>query len=225
MINIYKISIAGLSYLVLYGKILVRISFIPLLLILPFAYQLQALIVQNTDLVNAVDINVGILLSVILAIFAYIMLNLNIYRLVILGKDNIGYWGLSINKRFLSFAGYLLLIELLLGLPALLTGLPLVSFIVYILLVPLVLNMIRSALDLDKIQHQIDFITRFKIAILQMLIPFIIIVSIILLLSPPSALSLLVLLVVKFVLNYWAWITLAMIYQQLYPISELEGNT
>ena len=216
-INLKKIILAGLSWIAIYPKQLFFASLVPIILMLPFAFELQGILEQITiieDLPTLTNAPILLLVYLILALVGYNLLAINVYRLVVLGTNNVGKYGLTYPKRFLQFFYTLGVIQLLLTLPVLLTGIPVLAAIVYLVISPMSINLVRLALNKAKTDYQLDFNTRVKLTILQIIIPSMILIALSALL-PFGAAGTIGFLLLRFLLNYWEIITLALCYQQI----------
>lgn len=210
-INLKKIILASLSYLVIYPKQLLMASLIPIALILPFIFELQTLINQgffDNELPTISDVSYGFLFLLLLAFLGFCLLSINIYRLVATG-GGVGRYGLTYPQKLWQFIYTITAIQVLITLSILLTGLPISAMIVYMIIAPMALNLVRFALGKDKHYYHLDLNTRFKLTILQIIIPSLVLMAVSLLHN--SA----IILLFKFILTYWELITLALCYKAI----------
>lgn len=217
MIDIKKITLAGVSWLLLYPKQIAKASVAPIIFMLPLGFELQSIIGQfdpQSKLNTLPDTSLSLLVYLMLALLGYSLLAANIYRLVILGGTGIGQLGLTRIKQFPKFIATFIMIQLLLGLPVMLTGQPILVLVIYMFIAPLVINLPRLALSETKKTYTLDFATRLRLTILQIVIPSSLLIVLNLLL-PQGTFYVLVSLLFKFVLNYWELVTLALAYQQI----------
>ncbi len=214
-LDIVKIILAGFSFIVLYPLQLITKTLFSILLMLPLVIFLVNIFIDVQNYGLEFILNKGVPLAVLfyalLFSFGYALFAINVYRGVILGIDNTPKYGYLNPKGIWGFLVYLSIIQLLLIMPVLLTGISFFYLIVCFIIAPMFLRLVDIALEKDKNKYYININYRLNFTILQGLLPLLIVFIISYL--PDGAFTNILLLIVKIFLIYWEAITLALIYQ------------
>lgn len=214
-IDIKKIIVAGISWLALYPHRLLMVSILPLLLIIPFAISMFDVLADVSE--HGMDglIQQGLPLNVLLyglfASFGYSLLSINIYRLVILGPDNVSKYGSLYPNGIWAFTWQLFTIQTLLILPAVLTGLNVFYVIIYFLITPMFLQLVDIALGQVKQKRNINYNNRASFVLIQAIIPLLLLI--IISYMPNNPFTNILFIAIKIILIYYEMITLSLIYK------------
>lgn len=218
MVEIKKIIFATFSWIAIYPKQLLTVSIVPIVMILPFLLVLPSLLdgvilthIQDT---NPVAVPNSTLFFMVIALLGYALLMINIYRSVILGVDKVGKFGTIRPQKILAFLSTLIMVQILLIVPILVTKMPIFYIIAYFLLVPMVINLPRFALGLDKKRFRLKPSTLINITIIQAVIPSGVVI-VMTWLMPEGMAGVIIILLIRILMTYAEMISLALIYQSL----------
>ena len=153
ILPINKIVLASFAFALTHWKKVVEISILPaaislpLLLILPQMFDLMEVVFQGGDLTEVVlPDNTPIYL--LLFLYGYIMLSVNMYRLVVLGGQNVSAMSPIFNiRQIFRFIGLTLFVGFITTVPVMLTGIDFLQLIIYFLIMPMTLNFVNIAIN------------------------------------------------------------------------------
>jgi len=219
ILPINKIILASFAFALTHWKKIVEISILPvaislpLLLILPQMFELMELVFQGGELSEVVlPDNTPIYL--LLFLYGYIMLSVNMYRLVVLGEQSV----LALSpffsiRQIFRFLGLTLFIGFVTTVPVMLTGIGFLQLIIYFLIMPITLNFINIATNQpSKYQWKLNFASQANLFLLQAIIPALI-GMIFNALFDAIGFSEVFGWAVKAILFYWSLVNLALCYQ------------
>jgi hypothetical protein len=228
MINILpinKIILASFAFALTHWKKIIEISIVPVVISLPFLsitpqlFEAVSQVYQGGELTEII-LPENFTLYAVVFLYAYIMLSINMYRLVILGEQGVSAFLPIFNGvQILRFIGLSLLIGLATTLPPMLTGVGFLQFIAYFLIIPITLNFIKIAIQQPSTyKWQIGFAAQTNLFLLQIIIPILVGLVASLIVSE-IGLPEIFIWVIKVVIFYWSLINLALCYQLI------EANT
>lgn len=228
MIGIKKIIFATLSWMAIYPKQLLTTSIVPIVMMLPFLLALPSLIdsmllTQKQGVIPDIE-PISTLFFMAMAFIGYALLTINIYRLVILGVDKVGKFGTIRPQKMLPFLSTLIMVQILLVIPILVTKIPIFHIIAYFLLVPVIINLPRLALGLDKKKFKFIPSILINITIIQAVIPLAVVFIITWLISG-GIVGVIIIVLVKILMAYAEIISLALIYKTLAPDETTTSNS
>ncbi len=219
-LSILKITSASFSWMVLYAKRILELSIIPILLMLPFIFSFTHLmtIIQSQPLnalkTTQLSIPSALLFYLLLALYAYVLLSINIHRLVILGENSIARFGVWLpDMRLGHFFLILVLVQILLVLPILITKLPILYFVVYYLIAPMMMKLVGIAIEAENRPYPMNYSVRFSFVTLQAILPMFVMLPFVLLTQNTPIFIMMI--VIKIIITYWMLISLSLIYKQL----------
>jgi len=175
---IKKTILASLAFIVMHWRKIIEISIIPLafacplLLVLPELMELskQLFMAQSNANVSVPD---NTLLYMLLFLYGYALLSINLARLVMLGAGSVS--ALSCIFEFGKIAKYIgltMLVGFAIVFPTALTGLLFVQLIVYFLIVPLTLNFVNVAIGRAlNFRWSLPFTVHVNLFFMQVLLP------------------------------------------------------
>jgi len=219
ILPINKIILASFAFALTHWKKVVEISILPvaislpLLLILPQMFELMEVVFQGGDLTEVVlPDNTPIYL--LLFLYGYIMLSVNMYRLVVLGEQNVSAMSPIFNiRQIFRFIGLTLFVGFVTTIPVMLTGIGFLQLIIYFLIMPMTLNFVNIAINRpSNYKWQLNFVSQANLFLLQAIIPALIgmiFTSLFSAIGFPEAFGW----VVKVILFYWSLVNLALCYQ------------
>ena len=219
ILPINKIILASFAFALTHWKKVVEISILPvaislpLLLILPQMFELMEVVFQGGDLADVVlPDNTPIYL--LLFLYGYIMLSVNMYRLVVLGTQNISAMSPIFNiSQIFRFIGLTLFVGFVTIVPVMLTGIGFLQLIIYFLIMPMTLNFVNIAINQpSNYKWKLNFVSQANLFLLQAIIPALIgmiFTSLFSAIGFPEAFGW----VVKAILFYWSLVNLALCYQ------------
>ncbi len=219
-----KIIIASFAFVLAHWQDFLKISIIPVIIATPFLMLLPELMVSLEQMMGAEKMPLAVQLPdntmgyLVLFFYAYVLLSINIHRLVILGKQVSKHYLLPEIKlkRIGRFMGLTLIIMLITTLPMLLTGLGFVQLLMYFLILPMLLNFLNISLDKPtSYAWNMPILVRMNLFFLQIIFP--LIVSLLIsTLFKMLGMGLIFEWVVQFIMFYWSAISLALCYQIIY---------
>ena len=219
ILPINKIILASFAFALTHWKKVVEISILPvaislpLLLILPQMFELMEVVFQGGDLAEVVlPDNTPIYL--LLFLYGYIMLSVNMYRLVVLGEQNVSAMSPIFNiSQIFRFIGLTLFVGFVTTVPVMLTGIGFLQLIIYFLIMPMTLNFVNIAINQpSNYKWKLNFVSQANLFLLQAIIPALIgmiFTSLFSAIGFPEAFGW----VVKAILFYWSLVNLALCYQ------------
>jgi len=219
ILPINKIILASFAFALTHWKKVVEISILPvaislpLLLILPQMFELMEVVFQGGDLTEVVlPDNTPIYL--LLFLYGYIMLSVNMYRLVVLGEQNVSAMSPIFNiRQIFRFIGLTLFVGFITTVPVMLTGIGFLQLIIYFLIMPMTLNFVNIAINQpSNYKWKLNFISQANLFLLQAIIPALIgmiFTSLFSAIGFPEAFGW----VIKAILFYWSLVNLALCYQ------------
>ena len=219
ILPINKIILASFAFALTHWKKVVEISILPvaislpLLLILPQMFELMEVVFQGGDLADVVlPDNTPIYL--LLFLYGYIMLSVNMYRLVVLGAQNVSALSPIFNiSQIFRFIGLTLFVGFVTTVPVMLTGIGFLQLIIYFLIMPMTLNFVNIAINQpSNYKWKLNFTSQANLFLLQAIIPALIgmiFTSLFSAIGFPEAFGW----VVKAILFYWSLVNLALCYQ------------
>jgi len=171
-IPIQKTILATLAFAFSNWKKLLEVSIFPLLLALPFLPELANLLSMakpGSEISDNINFHITYLLMFIYASMAMLI---NVYRLVILGNNSVNRLGFVLpNLRI----GRFFLLAILLGIGQAITLASIYLLPLYLLLVPLTLNLVSIANDLPYKRIEVTWQARLNIFLINFIGPFILI--------------------------------------------------
>ena len=219
ILPINKIILASFAFALTHWKKVVEISILPvaislpLLLILPQMFELMEVVFQGGDLADVVlPDNTPIYL--LLFLYGYIMLSVNMYRLVVLGTQNVSAMSPIFNiSQIFRFIGLTLFVGFVTTVPVMLTGIGFLQLIIYFLIMPMTLNFVNIAINQpSNYKWKLNFVSQANLFLLQAIIPALIgmiFTSLFSAIGFPEAFGW----VIKAILFYWSLVNLALCYQ------------
>ena len=219
ILPINKIILASFAFALTHWKKVVEISILPvaislpLLLILPQMFELMEVVFQGGDLAEVVlPDNTPIYL--LLFLYGYIMLSVNMYRLVVLGAQNVSAMSPIFNiSQIFRFIGLTLFVGFVTTVPVMLTGIGFLQLIIYSLIMPMTLNFVNIAINQpSNYKWKLNFVSQANLFLLQAIIPALIgmiFTSLFSAIGFPEAFGW----VIKVILFYWSLVNLALCYQ------------
>lgn len=219
ILPINKIILASFAFALTHWKKVVEISILPvaislpLLLILPQMFELMEVVFQGGDLTEVVlPDNTPIYL--LLFLYGYIMLSVNMYRLVVLGEQNVSAMSPIFNiRQIFRFIGLTLFVGFITTVPVMLTGIGFLQLVIYFLIMPMTLNFVNIAINQpSNYKWKLNFISQANLFLLQAIIPALIgmiFTSLFSAIGFPEAFGW----VIKAILFYWSLVNLALCYQ------------
>ncbi|MDB3869443.1 hypothetical protein N9351_01100 [Candidatus Thioglobus sp.] len=219
ILPINKIILASFAFALTHWKKVVEISILPvaislpLLFILPQMFDLMEVAFQGGDLTEVVlPDNTPIYL--LLFLYGYIMLSVNMYRLVVLGGQNVSAMSPIFNiRQIFRFIGLTLFVGFITTVPVMLTGIDFLQLIIYFLIMPMTLNFVNIATNQpSNYKWKLNFASQANLFLLQAIIPALIgmiFTSLFSAIGFPEAFGW----VIKAILFYWSLVNLALCYQ------------
>lgn len=219
ILPINKIILASFAFALTHWKKVVEISILPvaislpLLLILPQMFDLMEVAFQGGDLTEVVlPDNTPIYL--LLFLYGYIMLSVNMYRLVVLGGQNVSAMSPIFNiRQIFRFIGLTLFVGFITTVPVMLTGIDFLQLIIYFLIMPMTLNFVNIAINQpSNYKWKLNFASQANLFLLQAIIPALIgmiFTSLFSAIGFPEAFGW----AIKAILFYWSLVNLALCYQ------------
>ncbi len=219
ILPINKILVASFAFALTHWKKIIEISILPVvvslpfLLILPQMFELMEVAFQGGD-ITTIILPDNLMLYLVLFLYGYVNVSINIYRLVILGPQSVSIKTPIVNlSQIARFVGLTLMVGFVTTVPVMLTGIGFLQLIIYFLIIPVTLNFINIAIgEPSKYKWQLNFVTQANLFLLQAIIPALIgMISSVLFSSIglPEVFEW----SVKVIVFYWSVINLALCYQ------------
>ncbi len=209
---IIKISLAALVILLNNYKKIITISIIPILMTLPMLATLSTILqdfIPNQTTISEINVSNIFILYVVLFIYGFSALHINLYRLLIYGNNSIFNFSIIPFTIVIKFIAIYILISIMTLAPIVLQ-LSILQPFIFILIAHFMLNLVLIALD-KKLTIKLNFIQRVNIAILQFIIP----MFILLIVSLTNITALII--IAKIILMYWSAVNLTIIFTRIYP--------
>ncbi len=219
ILPINKIILASFAFALTHWKKIAEISILPvaislpLLMILPQMLELMEIVFQGGDL-SEVILPDNTPIYLLFFLYGYIMLSVNMYRLVVLGEQSVVALSPIFNiRQIFRFIGLTLFIGFVTTVPVMLTGIGFLQLIIYFLIMPITLNFINIATNQpSKYKWQLSFTSQANLFLLQAIIPALIGMIFTALFNAvglPEAFGW----GIKVILFYWSLVNLALCYQ------------
>jgi hypothetical protein len=219
ILPINKIILASFAFALTHWKKIIEISILPVavslpfLLILPQMFELMEAVFQGNEITDVV-LPESTILYLLLFLYGYVSLSINMYRLVILGPNSVSITTPIFNiSQIARFVGLTLVVGFVTTVPVMLTGIGFLQLIVYFLIIPITLNFVNIAIQQpSKYKWQLNFVSQANLFLLQAIIPALIgMIATILFNSVglPEVFSW----TVKVIVFYWSLVNLALCYQ------------
>lgn len=216
---INKIFLAGFAFALTHWKKIIEISIFPVLISLPFLMIMPELLGLMEQLFSGgelldVQLPENMMFYLVLFLYGYITLSINMYRLVILGEQSSdGFMPVLNVNKIIRFVGLTLFVGLVTVVPVMITGMPMLQLIMYFLIIPITLNFINIAIDQpSKYKWNLSFTTHMNLFFLQAILPALVgmlFAALANIIGLPPILEW----TVKVILFYWTLVTLALCYQ------------
>jgi hypothetical protein len=219
MLPIKKTILASLAFIIMHWRKIIEISIIPMIFAFPLLLVLPELMAVSKQLFmgqTGVSISVpdNTLLYMLLFLFGYALLSINLARLVMLGTGSVSILSCVFEfGKIAKYTGLTMLIGFAIVFPAALTGLLFVQLIVYFLIVPLTLNFVNVAIGRAlNLRWRLTFIVHVNLFLMQVLLPtlFAYLFGIV---ADALGLSIYVTLLVQVIIFYWSGVNLAFCYR------------
>lgn len=218
-IPVIKTSLAALSIMITHYREILFLSILPIIFMLPALIFLPDVLSEiinslpsqqetNIQTLQSIHIPSEIFLYSLLFLYGYSSLNINLYRLTILGFNSTFKLKLIPLKMLGSFLLLSMFIALLNAAPYILK-VPLLEPIIFVFVAHLMLNLVIIASGSKFVKLRLPLIHRLNIAILQFIIP-----SLILALF--SLLGAIAMIIAKIILIYWTAINLGLVFNNLF---------
>ncbi|HIB28675.1 MAG TPA: hypothetical protein EYO47_05310 [Candidatus Thioglobus sp.] len=219
ILPINKIILASFAFALTHWKKIVEISILPILVSLPFLFilpqmfELMEVIFQGNQITDVV-LPESILLYLVLFLYGYLNLSINLYRLVIMGDQSVSIKTPVFNLSQIGrFIGLTLVVGFVTTIPVMLTGLGFLQLIAYFLIIPITLNFVNIAIQQpSKYKWNLNFVTQANLFLLQAIIPALI-GMIATFVFGAIGLPDFFVWAVKVIVFYWSLVNLAMCYQ------------
>ncbi|SMN17231.1 hypothetical protein CRYPA_1021 [uncultured Candidatus Thioglobus sp.] len=216
---INKIILASFAFAITHWKKIVEISILPIAVSLPFLFILPQVfelmeVVYKGGQVADIVLPESMLLYLVLFLYGYLSLSINLYRLVILGDQSVSIKTPIFNLNQIGrFIGLTLIVGFVTTVPVMLTGIGFLQLIAYFLIIPITLNFINIAIQQpSQYKWNLNFVTQANLFLLQAIIPALIGMIVTVLFDAISLPDFFVW-AVKVIVFYWSLVNLAMCYQ------------
>jgi hypothetical protein len=219
MLPIKKTILASLAFIIMNWRKIIEISIIPMIFAFPLLLVLPELMAVSKQLFmgqTGVSISVpdNTLLYMLLFLFGYALLSINLARLVMLGTGSVSILSCVFEfGKIAKYTGLTMLIGFAIVFPTALTGLLFVQLIVYFLIVPLTLNFVNVAIGRAlNWRWRLPFIVHVNLFLMQVLLPtlFAYLFGIV---ADALGLNIYVTLLVQVIIFYWSGVNLAFCYR------------
>ena len=219
MLPIKKTILASLAFIIMNWRKIIEISIIPMIFAFPLLLVLPELMAVSKQLFmgqTGVSISVpdNTLLYMLLFLFGYALLSINLTRLVMLGTGSVSILSCVFEfGKIAKYTGLTMLIGFAIVFPTALTGLLFVQLIVYFLIVPLTLNFVNVAIGRAlNWRWRLPFIVHVNLFLMQVLLPtlFAYLFGIV---ADALGLNIYVTLLVQVIIFYWSGVNLAFCYR------------
>ncbi len=219
ILPINKIILASFAFALSHWKKILEISIIPLVVSAPFLWTLPDLFLLMNQFmagnkIISIQLPEYLFTYLVLFMYGYSMLSINIYKLVVLGGDSVnGFVPIIDARMIIRFVGLTILIGLVTIFPVMFTGLFFLQLVVYFFIVPITLNFVSIAINVPiKFTWRLPFKTHANLFFLQAMLPAIIGI-IFAIIADYIGLGEALNWVVKVVIYYWSSVNLALCYQ------------
>ncbi|CAC9601427.1 hypothetical protein [uncultured Gammaproteobacteria bacterium] len=216
---INKIILASFAFALTHWKKIVEISILPIAVSLPFLFILPQVfelmeVVYKGGQVADIVLPESMLLYLVLFLYGYLSLSINLYRLVILGDQSVSIKTPIFNLNQIGrFIGLTLIVGFVTTVPVMVTGIGFLQLIAYFLIIPVTLNFVNIAIQQpSKYRWNLNFVTQANLFLLQAIIPALIGMIVTVLFSAIGLPDFFVW-AVKVIVFYWSLVNLAMCYQ------------
>ena len=219
MLPIKKTILASLAFIIMNWRKIIEISIIPMIFAFPLLLVLPELMAVSKQLFmgqTGVSISVpdNTLLYMLLFLFGYALLSINLARLVMLGTGSVSILSCVFEfGKIAKYTGLTMLIGFAIVFPTALTGLLFVQLNVYFLIVPLTLNFVNVAIGRAlNLRWRLTFIVHVNLFLMQVLLPtlFAYLFGIV---ADALGLNIYVTLLVQVIIFYWSGVNLAFCYR------------
>lgn len=219
MLPIKKTILASLAFIIMHWRKIIEISIIPMIFAFPLLLVLPELMaVSNQLFMGQTGVSISVpdntLLYMLLFLFGYALLSINLARLVMLGTGSVSILSCVFEfGKIAKYTGLTMLIGFAIVFPTALTGLLFVQLIVYFLIVPLTLNFVNVAIGRAlNLRWRLTFIVHVNLFLMQVLLPtlFAYLFGIV---ADALGLSIYVTLLVQVIIFYWSGVNLAFCYR------------
>ena len=179
---IKKTILASLAFIVVNWRKIIEISIIPLIFSLPLLLIFSELLIWYKQVipqllagqvVEGVEPPEKALLYMLLFVYGYALLSINLARLVLFGSNAVSILdgALEVGRNF-RYIGLVMMIGFTVIFPAYVTGLFFVQLAVYFLIVPLTLNFVNVAIGKTlNLRWNIPFVVHVNLFFMQILLP------------------------------------------------------
>ena len=219
MLPIKKTILASLAFIIMHWRKIIEISIIPMIFAFPLLLVLPELMAVSKQLFmgqTGVSISVpdNTLLYMLLFLFGYALLSINLARLVMLGTGSVSILSCVFEfGKIAKYTGLTMLIGFAIVFPTALTGLLFVQLIVYFLIVPLTLNFVNVAIGRAlNLRWRLPFIVHVNLFLVQVLLP-ILFAYLFGIVADALGLNTYVTLLVQVIIFYWSGVNLAFCYR------------
>ncbi len=216
---INKIILASFAFALTHWKKIVEISILPIAVSLPFLFILPQVfelmeVVYKGGQVADIVLPESMLLYLVLFLYGYLSLSINLYRLVILGDQSVSIKTPIFNLNQIGrFIGLTLIVGFVTTVPVMVTGIGFLQLIAYFLIIPITLNFVNIAIQQPSTYRwNLNFVTQANLFLLQAIIPALIGMIVTVLFSAIGLPDFFVW-AVKVIVFYWSLVNLAMCYQ------------
>lgn len=219
---INKIFVAGFAFAITHWKKILEISIVPLLISMPLLILMPELLaltkqvflaLENNEVLSEFVLPNNIGIYFVLFLYGNVSLSIDMYRLVILGRQSVSIVPVFDLGKIVRFIGLTLLVGMASIAPLVLTNLSILQLVVSFLLVPITLNFVNIALGKpSKYRWGLSFFTHMNLFFLQVVVP-ILVVLLFTSLSRLMGLSVGMEWLARVLVFYWSAITLALCYK------------
>ena len=220
ILPIKKTILASLAFIIMHWRKIIEISIIPMIFAFPLLLILPELMALSKQLfmsqtVVSISVPDNTLLYMLLFLFGYALLSINLARFVMLGTNSVSILSCVFEfGKIAKYTGLTMLIGFAIVFPTALTGgLVFVQLIVYFLIVPLTLNFVNIAIGRAlNFRWKLPFIVQVNLFFMQVLLPtlFAYLFAII---ADNLDLSTYITLLVQVIIFYWSGVNLAFCYR------------
>lgn len=209
-ISVAKISIGAIAIIINNYKKIIEISILPIILMIPALWQLNNI---TQDLTQGGNIDVAkisnyMLIYLLLFIYGYVSLNINLYRLAVLGVESVFSFAITPINLVLKFFIIYIFIALLSFAPLVL-NVQMLQPVVFVLIAHIMLNLVLVSIGKNSIKWNLLFMHRISIALLQFVIPMMIMLMV------GYFDNNIFIIIIKLLLVYWTSINLGLIFNNL----------
>ena len=220
MLPIKKTILASLAFIIMHWRKIIEISIIPMIFAFPLLLVIPELMAVSKQLFmsqTGVSISVpdNTLLYMLLFLFGYALLSINLARLVMLGTGSVSILSCVFEfGKIAKYTGLTMLLGFAIVLPTALTdGLLFVQLIVHFLIVPLTLNFVNVAIGRAlNLRWRLPFIVHVNLFLMQVLLP-ILFAFLFGIVADALGLNTYVTLLVQVIIFYWSGVNLAFCYR------------